>query len=178
MAQSTSGAVSGNTAGFYITSTLPIYYVGATPYLQFSFTFSASSDYSSNSRVWMGLVGSSCSLATMTASANPACSYAAIRWDTSVPDSTWLCVVNNGGTQQTSPIGSLTPSTSFHKASILLSSSSAVCSIDGTTSSPITTSIPASTVAMYTMITNTTLTTSATHLRVGEIQGYHQNRSY
>jgi hypothetical protein len=179
MAQNASGGASGDCAGFYTVNTNVIYYDGGSPKVYFGLGFSAAADYNTTARIWAGLIGSSCTLATMIASDNPACSYAAIRYSTTASDTTWECVVNNGGTQVVAAIGSQVPTTAYTPMSVAVTPSAVTCTVNGVSNTPITTSLPASSVLFYDIFTDTeTSGTTATHLRLSQVQGYHLNRAY
>jgi hypothetical protein len=176
MIQATSAATSGDSAGWSGYSSMPIYYAARQPLVQFGVGYSASTDYSSNARIWLGLVGNSCTTTTMAASDNPACSYAAIRYSTTASDTYYECVTGTGSAQTVTSIG-VAPSTTFTPMSINIGASSVTCNVGGTSVSN-TTNLPASTTLMFDLFYNTTLTAAATHLRMNGAVGRSQNGTY
>ena len=168
MLQWTSGTTSGNAAGWY---GLSVYYANKQPQIVFGTNYNTSTDYSSNARIQLGLLGNTCVATTMQAGDSPSCSYAMIEYSTSRSDSHYQCVTDNGsGSPTVTAIGTTSPSTTFQAMSISYTPTSVSCTVGSTTVSN-TTTLPASTVIFLDMFYNTTLTNAATHLRMNGVYG-------
>ena len=160
------------------------YRTGSQPHLQFSFGFANTADYTSNARIQLGLVATTCPQTTLIASATPACSYAYIRYDTTVPDTVYqLCTDNGSGTPNCVPIGTLAPVAGFAYGDInFLSTSSVIACINSTTPAiGGSCAISATKVAntnYYDNWTNTALTTATKTLRLGPIYGVVQATAF
>jgi len=195
--QWTSGGTSGNCAGFasQISATTPVYEwrAGSQPQLLWSWSFSASGDYSSNARIQMGVVGGThtCAMSTIVAVAsgsNPAsCDYAFIRYDTSLSDTTYLlCTDNDTGTPACTAIGSVAPTVATVFASMTWAASMASVTACLNTTTPATsgtcvtnsTKLIGTGEQMYDFFANTTLTAAATHVRIGPIEGHSQGTQF
>jgi len=177
MSSSASAAASGSGAGWFGSS---IYYDGRQPKLTFGVAYNLTTDYSSNARIWLGLTG--CNYAMMMASDTPSCSYAAIRYSTAAGDTTYKCVTDNGsGVPTITPIGispsSFTTQVALEPMSINIGPGSVTCSVNGAAATN-TTTLPASTATFADIFVNTTLTTTATHLRLNGVNGVSQNGAF
>jgi hypothetical protein len=173
MLASTSAPASGKSAGWLGRQ---IYYAGRQPFITFGVGFSASTDYSSDARIWLGLLGSGCAVATMLASDTPACQFAAIRYSTVAGDSEYKCVTGNGRSTTVTSIH-VAPSTSFTQMSINIGSASVTCTV-GSTSVTNATTLPPSAAVMEDIFLNATQANKATTLRLNGVYGVSQNGAY
>ncbi len=171
MLQYTSAAVAGDCSGWM--GGAAIYYVPRYPVQLFKFAFPNTSDYgSTNSNViWLGMYGT-CSAATMLASATPSgCDIAAIRYAPGT-DTVFQCVgSSHSGSIATAPIGTVAPSGTYTLYTATVSYTAAaglVCTINGTSSTPITSSsnLPPAVYGenLSDIFTNTAKTTASVHL--------------
>jgi hypothetical protein len=173
MLTSTSAPASGKSAGWLGQQ---IYYAGRQPSITFGVGYSASTDYSSNARIWLGLLGNSCSVATMLASDAPACQFAAIRYSTVAGDSDYKCVTGDGRSTTVTSMH-VDPSTSFTKMRIDVGNASVTCTV-GSTSVTNATTVPSSSAVMEDIFLNTTQANRATTLRLNGVYGVSQNGAY
>ncbi|MGB7985115.1 MAG: hypothetical protein WCF54_08145 [Terracidiphilus sp.] len=141
--------------------------------------FTTTTDYSSNSRIWLGYFPAVCSVATVVASDAPACAtgYAAMRLSTTASDSTWECITFDGTTQTITAMGA--PTTSFQPVKLNVGASSVSCTV-GTTTVTNTTHLPgtSSATAWYWMGANTITSGSiANHIIFSPLVATYQNTS-
>ena len=141
--------------------------------------FTTTTDYSSNSRIWLGYFPTGCSVATVVASDAPACAtgYAAMRLSTTASDSTWECITFDGSTQTITAMGA--PTTSYQPVKLNVGASSVSCTV-GTTTVTNTTHLPetSSATAWYWMGANTiTSGSTANHIIFSPLVATYQNTS-
>jgi hypothetical protein len=136
--ESVSAATSGDSAGWYGLPTLiPV----RAPLATFGVAFTTSTDYSANSRIWLG-INNGCAQATLIASDTPVCNFAMIRWSTVAGDTAYQCVTGNGSTTTANPIGTTAPAAAFVVMSVVENgTTSATCKV-GSTSVTNTTTLP------------------------------------
>ena len=163
-----SGSTSGNQAGW---NGNRVYYLARQPKVTFGVAYSASTDYSSNARIWLGLFNGS-----PVASDSPATSIAAIRYSTSASDPAYMCVAGTT-TGLTAVSTGIQPTTAYTIMSVAVNGSSVVCTIGGI-STTVTTTIPPPGGNAIFYLTNTTLANAATHIATDGVYGYSQNGSY
>jgi hypothetical protein len=153
------------------------FYAGRQPKITFLAGYKTAADYTTNARIQLGFIGSSCNVATMNASDTPACSYAIIRSSTSASDSTYKCVTDNGsGTPTVTAIG-IAPTTAATVFSVSFGAGSVTCTV-GITSVTNRTKIPASTTLMYDAFSDSGLLSNAVHLQLGGVLGVSQNGNF
>jgi hypothetical protein len=175
IANSTAPAVSGDNSGW---TGLRVYYAARQPLLTFGVAYAASTDYSSNARIWLGFLGSGCATATMTGADAPAsCTYAMIRYSTTASDTAYQCVTSNGTSQTVTSIG-VAPVTTYVPMSVAINASTVTCTVNGTSVSN-STNLPASTTIMSPLFLNTiTSGTAVNHIEMSGWYGVSQNGNY
>ena len=171
--EASSAASSGSSAGWYGFSAP--YLDSKQPTLTWIIAYAAAGDYATV-RQWMGLLGNSCSVNTLIASDNPACSYVLIRFSTVASDTNYECVTANGSSQTVTSIG-VAPSTTPAVMNVTVNASSATCTVNGTTVTN-TTTLPASTTLLYDVFYNTTENTTLKHFEMNGFYGFYQNANY
>jgi hypothetical protein len=189
MYQYLSGSSSGNCAGIASqnSATVPLveWRAGSQPSVQFSWAFSGTSDYTTNARIQLGLVGNNagCTQAVLIVSGTPACHYAYFRYDTSLSDTVYqFCTDTASGTPNCQAVGSVAPTVAGAFGSISFAASNATVTGCINTTAPATsgtcvtssTKVPNTSVTFFDNFTNATLTTAATHIRLGPIYGVAQ----
>jgi hypothetical protein len=118
-------------------------------------------------RVWAGMTNQT--PAIMGAAANPAGRYAAFRFDTSVPDTTWKCITKDNTTQNVLDSGVTVTANGVQLEVLETGTGDIIFSIDGARVCTSSANLPgANTVARYSN-TVTTLTTAARSIRIGWI---------
>lgn len=143
MVKLTSGAVSGNQGAV---SGPANYWWGGKPLFQGLFTTGASIAVQ---RIWLGLANTA--WATLLATDTPAASAlsgAAFRYSTALGDATWKCVTFDGASQTVVDSGVAVATTAGKRFEISDNGSVTTFKIDGQTVATISTTRPASTVAM------------------------------
>jgi hypothetical protein len=160
-AESTSLATTGSIAGFHGQS---VARGQSWPVDTFGVEYSASSDYSSNARIFLGLMNTSCTTATLMASDTPACAMAMIRYSTVAGDTGYQCVAGSGSATTVTPIA-VAPTTAFTWMSINMTASGVTCTVAGTSVTVSSTLPPVSGSNVYEPVYyNATQTAAATHL--------------
>lgn len=175
MGISTSAAVTADCAGWFSNS--QVYYSGRQPKISFGVGYSSSADYTTNARIWLGFYGNSCSVATMTGSDTPACSYAMIRSSTSASDTAYKCVTDNGSGSPTVTSITVAPTTAYTLMSIAINSGSVTCTV-GSTSVSNSATLPASTLTLGNGFFNSDLSTNTVHIRATNVYGYDQTGTF
>lgn len=180
--QGTSDTTTGHSAGWASNtgSNFVPYYSGRQPTLTFGIGYSNATDFNANALINFGLVQSTCTVATLTASNNPSgCAYAAIQWSTVRGDTHYQCVTQSGtGTNQTVTDIGVAPATTFTPMSISIGASSVTCTVGGTSVSN-TTNLPANNIVLYDAFLNTIASgTTATHIRMNGVYGFSRNGTY
>ncbi len=130
-------------------------------------------DATTNRRVWVGLTSQTS--ATMGASATPAASYAAFRYDTSAGDTNWMCVTRGGAAAPTATNSGIAASTTAVELEVILVQTTvAEFKINGVLVCTVSTTLPAaSTLMRYSnSITNLANGTART-LRTGWVYVEH-----
>jgi hypothetical protein len=174
----TSGATNGNCAGW--TSGLAGYSVSRQPLQRFSWGYSATGDFASpaSTVIWLGMFGT-CTAATMEASATPAgCDIAAIRYAPGT-DTAYQCVTSSAGSMTVTPIGTVAPGVAFTSGSISFNAAlnQVTCTV-GTTSVTNGANIPASSINMSDIFTNTVGNSAAVHIELNGVKTYDQNSNF
>ncbi len=172
--EASSAATTGSSAGWYGYSAP--YLDSKQPTLTWIMAYAAAGDYAVV-RNWMGLLGNSCSVNTLIAGDNPACSYVLIRFSTVASDTYYECVTANGTSQTVTPIGTVAPSTTPAVMNVSVNASSASCTVNGTTVTN-TTTLPASTTLLYDVFYNTTEAAVLKHFELNGFEGQYQNANY
>lgn len=164
------------TGGWSETS-LATAYAGRQPLATFGTSFSTSTDFSANARVQMGLLSSSCTVATMQASDSPACSYVMVESSTVRGDTTWQCVSDSGTGTPVVTASATAPTTAFAKFQVGLNGSGqAFCVIGGVT---LTNSTVLTTNALGVALLNgDTSTTTASHIQTNGWFTFSQNGTF
>jgi hypothetical protein len=167
----TASATSGHQTGWIgVSGYSPAKY----PMIQGGVAYSASTDYTTGNRIWLGL--SSCTATTLTGSANPNCHVAAIRYDTSASDSTYMCYAATTSSAYTATaITGATPATAFTTWSVTVNASGVTCTV-GSNSVTVATNTPTATLSSFML--NTPLTNAVTNIRTNGWIGYYQNGLY
>jgi len=173
MLMSTSTATSGDSSGWLGQQ---IYYAGRQPSVTFGVAYQSSADYSSDTRIWLGLFENTCDAATVTASDTPACNFVAIRHSAMAGDTSYQCVTGNGKLTTSIPI-KVAPATAFTRMNINIGPSSVTCTVDSTGVS-ITATLPASTTILRDLFLNVTSSSTSAHLRLNGVYGVSQNGTY
>lgn len=158
-----SAASSGDCAGW---KGWGYYWPGRYPLLKWGVIYNAAGDYGATyARIKMGLITYSGVQSTFDATALPAYNYAVIRFDTSIPDTYYMCVTSNGSNTTATAIGTTKPSLAYTVMSISWSAAGVTCTVGST--SVINTSagyLPSSSGPYSAIWDNATLQNSATHL--------------
>jgi hypothetical protein len=171
--EATSAATTGSSAGWYGYSAP--YLASKQPTLTWIMAYAAAGDYATV-RQWMGLLGNSCSVNTLIAGDNPACSYVLIRFSTVASDTNYECVTANGTSQTVTSIG-VAPSTTPAVMNVAINASSATCTVNSTTVT-MTATLPASTTLLYDVFYNTTENAVLKHFEMNGLEGQYQNANY
>ncbi|MGA3196807.1 MAG: hypothetical protein ABSD39_17575, partial [Terriglobales bacterium] len=171
--EASSAATSGSSAGWYGYSAP--YLDSKQPSLTWIVAYAAAGDYAVV-RQWMGLLGNSCSVNTLIAGDNPACSYVLIRFSTVAGDSFYQCVTANGTSQTVTSIA-VAPTVNPVVMNVTVNASSASCTVNGTTVTN-TATLPASTALLYDVFYNTTENTTLKHFEMNGFYGFYQNANY
>jgi len=138
--------------------------------------YAAAGDYAVV-RQWMGLLGNSCSVNTLIAGDNPACSYVMIRFSTVASDTYYECVSANGSSQTVTAIGTVAPSVTPAVMNVTINASTATCTVNATTVT-MSATLPTSTTLLYDVFYNSTQNSTLKHFEMYGLYGFYQNANY
>jgi hypothetical protein len=142
MSAATSAATNNYAAG-WVDSNAPATWGARNPQLKAVIAYGVTGDYSSNSLQWIGFISHGCPETTMSASATPACSYAAIRWN-SATDTNYMCVNDNGSGAPTVTSIGVAPAaaTTSYGLTVSMASTGVTCCVGSTCVTNGTTKLP------------------------------------
>jgi hypothetical protein len=176
MLKATSTSAAGASAGWE--SSFATFFSAQQPTATWMVGYSATSDYTANARIWLGLAQYTCTPATLTASDNPACNYAAIRYSTTAPDTYYQCVTGNGTAQTVTPIGTTAPSLTPTTMSVGWNGAGNVVCTVGSTSVTVSTTLPFAGNGDQVIFANTYPGGGVTHLELYGYQGVSANSPF